>query len=94
MTELLSGRSASSETLTIAAAALLTRAVGRYQSTRSPLGEEDIPMREPWLRSTLGGGACSVTADQAWDELSTNGLSTGTRQRWVPVVEEVGSDGA
>ena len=51
-------------------------------------------MQEPWLRSTLGGGACSVTADQAWDELSTNGLITGTRQRWVPVVEEVGSDGA
>ena len=79
--------------LTIAAAALLTRAVVRYRATGTSLGEADIPMQDNLLRSTLGSGAFPITADEAWEELVDHGLIAGTRQQWVPTSEEVRTDG-
>ncbi|MFL0579562.1 hypothetical protein [Dietzia sp. 179-F 9C3 NHS] len=80
--------------LTVAAGALLARAIGRYSATGSPLSEADIPMEPQVLRSHLGSGARPVTADQAWEELAANGLITGTRQQWAPVTEGVDGHGA
>lgn len=80
--------------LTIAAAALLARAVGRHLSTNAPLTEADIPMDPKVLRSRLGAGGHPVSADQAWVELLERGLIRGTRQQWAPVVEGVSSDGS
>lgn len=80
--------------LTVAAAALLTRAVSRHLATGKPLSESDIPMQVNLLRSTMGSGARMITADEAWDELADRGLITGTRQQWIPATGEVCNDGA
>lgn len=89
MTMLLPGQTADPAELTIAAAALLTRAVSRYRATGTPLDETDIPMQENLLRSALGSGARPITANEAWDELAEHGLIAGVRQEWAPVAEEV-----
>lgn len=80
----LPGKNSVPAELTIAAAALLTRAVNRHLITGKPLSESDIPMQVRLLRSTLGSGARLITADEAWDELAERGLITGTRQQWAP----------
>lgn len=77
----------STRSLTIAAAALLARSIGRFRATGQPLTESDIPMQSHVLRSKLGSGAFPVTADQAWDELSAQGLIAGDRTQWVPTTE-------
>ncbi|AVM66064.1 hypothetical protein M3C36_12585 [Dietzia cinnamea] len=94
MTMLLPRTSATSADLTVAAAALLTRAVCRYLATGKPLSKSDIPMQANLLRSTLGAGARLITADEAWDELAERGLITGTRQQWIPAAGEVYPNGA
>lgn len=72
------------DALSIAAAALLARAIARYSATGTALSAADIPMPESFLRDRLGAGAATVTADQAWDELLDRGLIAGTRQSWTP----------
>ncbi|MEW1938779.1 hypothetical protein AB0331_15580 [Dietzia maris] len=94
MTMLLPSTNTTQAELTVAAAALLTRAVSRHLATAKPLSESDIPMQVNLLRSTLGSGARLISADEAWDELAERGLITGTRQQWIPATGEVRTDGA
>lgn len=79
--------------LTTAAAALLTQSLAAHRRTRAPLSSHAIVLADRYSISHTGPGTRIVSADEAWQELASLGLITGTADEWTPTLGEVQCNG-